>query len=132
MLSQTLDVQRGAISFVLCECVLGKYRVMLDHQPIARDLSDHTRGGDAKTEPITANKRGLRNRKRMHGQPVDQDVIRRGYERGKRAPHCLMRRPQDIEPVDFLGADDGHSETDIGAGKKFCMKTLAKPGRKFF
>lgn len=124
-------MKRRAVSFVPGKCVLGKLRVMFDHQPIARHLSDHARGSDTKTESISADERSLGDRKRANRKPVDEHMIRRDGQSGGGAAHRFMRRAQNVQTVDFIRTDDRDPKANLPVGHDFGMKAIAGTRGKF-
>ena len=75
VLMQFNQVQFRAVAFVLAEAIFGKTGAEVAHNRIARHLGNDTRGGDAETETIAIDNRGLRKRKRDNGKAVDEHVI---------------------------------------------------------
>ena len=72
---QFYQVQFRAVAFVLAEAIFGKARAEVAHNRVARDLGDHTGGGNAEAEAIAIDNRGLRKRKRKNGQAVDEHMV---------------------------------------------------------
>ena len=69
------QVQFRAVAFVLAEAIFGKARAEVAHNRVARNLGNHTGCGNAETETIAIDDRGLRKRKRDNGKAVDEHVI---------------------------------------------------------
>ena len=94
-------MQRGAIAFMLRECVARVPRIQFHHDAVPRDLGDDTRRRDAETPRIAADQCRVLDWKWPHGQPVDERMIRGLSERGDGPAHGLMGGAQDIDPIDL-------------------------------
>jgi hypothetical protein len=125
-------MQFGAVTFVPAETILRKLRAELTHNPIARDLGDDARSRDRFAVTIAVDHRGLRQRKRNDGQAVDQDVFRRGDERGDRVAHGPMGRAQNIDPVDLEVIDHAHGPRDFAVAGKIDIDFLAQLRSELF
>ena len=68
-------MQFCSVTFVLAETILRELRAKVTHDPVARDLRDHARRGDAQADAITIDNRRLRKWKRNHRQAVNQNVV---------------------------------------------------------
>lgn len=132
MLAEAFEVQRGGVAFVLREAVIGEFLVEVEHESIAGDLGDDTRGGDGKAERVAVDDRGLFNGKRTNGQAVDQDVIGfAGQLRGGGA-HRLVRRAKDVQLIDFAMVHDSDGPMHVGARKEFVVEALPLKVAEFF
>ena len=85
--------------------VLGKLPVEFLHDPVPGDLGQDAGSGDAETETIPPDERGL-----FHGEPLGRQAIHQGMGRRmsvflqsiKGSPHGKMGRPQDVQMTDFF------------------------------
>ena len=84
------------------------------HDPIARHLGDDACRGNAKTQAVPAHEGSLRQEKWMHGQAIDEDVVRNFRKRRHSATHRFVGRPQNIEPVDFIVFNHCHCPVNFG------------------
>ena len=86
---------------MLAETILGKTRAEVAHNRIARDLCDHTRGGNAQAVAVTIDDGGLGQGKRKNGKTVDERVLGLHRESGDRRAHRFMSGAQNIDRVDL-------------------------------
>jgi len=70
------QMQFGSIAFVLAEAILRKLSAKVTHHPVACYLRDHACGSDTQADAIAVDNRRLRERKRDHRQPINQDATR--------------------------------------------------------
>jgi len=75
MLPQSRHVQRGAVPFMLGECVLRVKGVDGKHQPIASDFCHDTRRRDTETERVSTDECGLGEGKGADGESINQYMI---------------------------------------------------------
>ena len=98
-------MQFSAVALMLAETIFRKTRAKVTHHRVARDFRDHTGGGDGEAEAVAIDDSGLWKRKGNDGQAIDQYVIGRDREGGNRCAHRLVRRPQNIDPVNLDGIE---------------------------
>ena len=118
-------MQFSAVAFVPAETIFGKTGAEVTHHSVAGDLRDHAGSGHAEAEAIALNNGGLRKWKRNDGQAIDQNVIGRIGKRGNGQPHRVVRRAQDIDPVDLDRIDNTDRPTDFGVPYQFTINFLA-------
>jgi hypothetical protein len=118
-------MQFGSVTFVLVEAILRELSAKVTHHPVARDLGDHARGGDAQADAITIDDRCLRNWKRDHGQTIDQDVVRRFEQRFNRETHGTVACTQDIDPIDLHRIGDADRPSDLRIRDQVTIDFLA-------
>ncbi len=122
----------GAVTFMLAEAILGKMGAKVTHHSVTRDFRDHAGGGDGKTEAITIDNSGLGNGKGNNRQAINQHVVRHAGEGGNGGAHRLMRRAQNIDPVDLNGIDDAYCPVEAGIGNQIVINFFAQVRRKLF
>ena len=118
-------MQFGSVTFVLTEAILRELSAEVTHHPVTRDLGDHACGGDTQANAISVNDRRLRNRKRDHGQTVDQNVIRWLEQSFDCKAHCTVARPEDVDPVDLHRIDDADGPSDLRIRDQVAIDFLA-------
>ena len=106
-------MQLGAVALVLVETILGKLRAKVTHHSVARDFGDNAPSGDTQAVAIAVNDRGLRKRKRKNGKAIDEHVIWRNRKRTECNAHCLVRRTQNVDPIDFEMIDNSNTPEDF-------------------
>ena len=111
----------SAVTFMLAETILGKTGAEVTHHSVAGDLRHHAGGGNAEAETIPLNNGGLGKWKRNDGQAIDQNVIGRNGKRGNRHAHRVVRRAQDIDPIDLDGIDNAYRPADLGIIAQFTI-----------
>jgi hypothetical protein len=94
-------VEFGAVTFVLAETVFRKLNTKVTHHHVARHLGNHARGRDGQAVAIAVDDRGLRKRKGNHRTSIDQDMFGRTHQRVNGGAHRLVRRAQDVDPIDL-------------------------------
>jgi hypothetical protein len=119
------EVQFGSVTFVLAEAILWELSAKVTHDPVARYLGDHASGSDAQADAITVNDCRLRQRKRDHGQPIDQDMVGRFQQAFDRHAHCAMARAQNVDPIDLDGINNADSPSDFEIRGQFAIDFLA-------
>ena len=102
-----------AVALVSGKIVTGKFCIVLHHDPVARDFRNDARGGDAETERVARNERGLRDRKWAHGQSVNEHMLRLRIELRDCAAHGLVRRAEDVDAIDFRDIHNGERKPDL-------------------
>ena len=107
------------------ETIFGKTHAEVTHHSVAGDLRDHAGGGHAEAEAIALNNGGLRKWKRNDGQAIDQNVIGRIGKRGNGQAHRVVRRAQDIDPVDLDRIDNTYRPADLGIIAQFTINFFA-------
>jgi len=107
-------MQFSAVTLVLAETIFGKMGAEVTHHSVAGDFGDHAGGGNAKAEAIAVYDGGLWTWKGNDGQTIDQNVIGRDGKRGNSQAHCVVRRAQDIDPVDLDRIDNTDRPADFG------------------
>ncbi|MEY5026608.1 MAG: hypothetical protein RLZZ244_2136 [Verrucomicrobiota bacterium] len=122
--AQALEVEGGAVAFVLSEGVLGIGGVQFLHSIIARDLGEDACGGDAEAEGVPTDEGGLGDGEGVDGKSVDEGVVGGGGEAEDGAAHALVGGAEDVEAVDFLGVDFDDAGEDLGEGAEFCEDFL--------
>jgi hypothetical protein len=110
---------------MLRKFVTGMPRMQLDHDAIAGHLRDHTGRGDAETQAVASDERGLRVRKGPHRKAIDQDMIRRQRQRGHGAPHGLMRGTQNVNAIDLFDFHDRGGPANLRVPGQFEEERLA-------
>jgi hypothetical protein len=95
------EVKFGAVAFVLAEAILRKAGAEVTHHHVAGHFRDHAGGRDTQADGITINDSGLWERKRNHRQAINQDVVRGMSQRDHGGPHGHVRRPQNIDSINF-------------------------------
>ena len=130
--SEVGKMRRRAIAFMRGKSVLGIARVHFQHQAVPRHLGEDTGGCDAEAQGIPAHEGGLWDGKRADLQPIDQHVVRRFGELRHGAPHGLMGRPQNIQPVNLLGLDHRASPVDLHTHGELFKKRLTLLWRQLF
>ena len=118
-------MQFCSVTFVLAETILRELRAKVTHDPVARDLRDHARRGDAQADAITIDNRRLRKWKRNYRQTINQNVIRRFEQRLDREAHRAVARAQDVNPVDLNGIDNADSPSDFGIRNQLAIDFFA-------
>ena len=73
---ESQQMQFGSVAFVLAKAILRELRAKVTHHSVARYLGNHACGSDSQADAIAVDDRRLGERKRGHGQPINQDVIR--------------------------------------------------------
>ena len=106
---------------MLAETIFGKTGAEVTHHSVAGDLGNHAGGGNAEAETIPLNNGGLGKWKRNDGQAIDQNVIGRNGKRGNRRAHRVVRRAQDIDPIDLDGIDNAYCPADLGIIAQFTI-----------
>lgn len=114
-------VLAGWIALVPRKPVPGKLRVVFFHHPVPGDLGDHAGRGDAQADCIALDNRRVRDRKRMHRQPVDQRVVRRPREGEDSPAHRLMCGAEDVESVHLAGGQRSACPDDIRRARQFAV-----------
>ena len=114
-------MQFSAVTFVLAETIVGKMGAEVTHHSVAGDLRDHAGGGNAKAEAIAVDDRGLWTWKGNNRQTIDQNVIGRNGKRGNRRAYRVVRRAQDIDPIDLDGIDNAYCPADLGIIAQFTI-----------
>lgn len=99
-------MQFCSVTFVLTETILRKLRTKVTHDPVARDLCDHTGGSDAKADAIAINNCRLWKWKRNDRQTVNQNVLRRFEQRFNCQSHRIVTGAENVDPVDLYRIDD--------------------------
>ena len=125
-------MQFGAVTFMLAEAILRKARTKVTHDPVARYLRDHARRGDSQANAIAIDNRGLRQWKRKHRQPVNEHVLRCGQQRRDRDFHRLVRRAQNIDPINLNVIDDSGRPPHIWIRCKSEIDFFAQFGGELF
>jgi hypothetical protein len=123
-------MQFGAVALVLAEAILRKLRAEVTHHPIARDLGDDAGRRDRKAEAIAIDNGGLRQGKRDHGQPVDEDMLGRVGKRFEGEPHGPVCGAQDIDPIDLQVINHSHGPDDLDIADQFAVNFFALFGRE--
>jgi|SRR5207237_767862 len=118
-------MQFSAVTFMLAETIVGKMRAEVTHHSVAGDLGDHAGGGNAEAETIPVNDGGLPKWKRNNWQAIDQNVIGRNGKRGNGHAHRVVRRAQDIDPVDLDRIDNTYRPADLGIIAQFTINFFA-------
>ena len=95
------------------ETIFGKTCAEVTHHSVAGDLRDHAGGSHAEAEAIALNNGGLRKWKRNDGQAIDQNVIGRIGKRGNGQAHRVVRRAQNIDPVDLDRIGNAYRPVDL-------------------
>lgn len=98
-------MQLGAVALVLAEAILWEAGAEVAHNRVARDLRDDARGRDAEAVAIAVDDRGLRQRERKHGQPIDERMLGlrgQGFQCGA---HRFVRGAQNIDRIDLDRVD---------------------------
>lgn len=93
--------------------VAGKFRIVLHHDSIARDFRNDARGGDAETERVARDERGLRQREWAHGKAINEHMLRLRIELRDCAAHGLVRRAEDVDAIDFRDIHHGERKADL-------------------
>jgi hypothetical protein len=132
MEAESLKMKGCWVAFMLGEAVFGMEAVVFEHEAVALDLGDHTRRSDAQAEGVPADEGGLRDRKIVDGQAIDQGVVGSGAEFFQGAAHSLVRGAEDVEAVDFGGVDDRRGPADAGIRGDSKVKRLATARGEFF
>ena len=125
-------MQGGAVTLVLAEAIFREFFAEVAHNPIARHLRDDAGGSDAHTQAIALDDRGLRKRERENRQPIDEDVFGLSNERRNCRAHCLVRRAQNIDPVDLDGINDADCPSDRRIADELVINFLTQLGRELF
>ena len=123
-------MQGGAVTLVLAEAIFREFFAEVAHNPIARHLRDDAGGSDAHTQAIALDDRGLRKRERENRQPIDEDVFGLSNERRERRAHRLVRRAQNIDPVDLDGINDADCPSDRRIADELVINFLTQLGRE--
>lgn len=106
-------MERGAISFMEVEGVLGNELVVERHQAIAEDLGHDGSARDDVAAAVSAHERPAGSLKRRDRMTVHEQKIRRLREIFSRRPHRLERCAEDVAFVDLPCA--ANAEADFGA-----------------
>jgi len=122
----------GAVALVLVETIFGKLLAEVTHDPVARHFRDHARRGNRQAIAIAIDDRGLRKRKWKNGKAVDEHVFWRKRESGECDPHRLMRRAQNVDPIDLEMINNADGPRDLGVGKQLVVNLIATFRRKLF
>ena len=117
-------MQFCSVTFVLAETILRKLRAEVTHDPVSRDLRDHTCGSDAQADAIAIDNGCLRKWKRNDRQTIDQNVIRRFEQRFNRKTHRTVARAQDINPVDLNRIDNADGPPDFRIANQLAIDLL--------
>ena len=125
-------MQFGAVTFMLAETIFGKMTAEVTHHCVPRHFRDHTRGSDSKAEAIAIDDGGLRKRKWNHWQAIDQNVIGRNGKRGNGHAHRVVRRAQDIDPVDLDRIDNTDCPADFAISNQVVINSFAYFWRELF
>src|SRR5215211_2340627 len=94
-------MQFCSITFVPAETILRELSAKVTHDPVACDLRDQARRGDAQADAVTIANCRLRKWKRNDRQTINQHVLRRFEQRFNRHAHRTMGRTQYVNPVDL-------------------------------
>ena len=98
---------------------------MLQHDPIARDLRDDARRGDAEAQRVATDEGGLLDRKWAHGEAINEHMLRLRSELRDGAAHRLVRRAEDVQPIDLVALDDRVRPADVAARRDFRENRIA-------
>jgi hypothetical protein len=107
-------MQFCSVTFVLAEAILRELRAKVTHDPVACDLRNHARRGDAQADAIAIDNCRLRKWKRNHGKTINQNVIGWFEQRVNREAHRTVARTQNVNPVDLNRIDDSDRPSDFG------------------
>jgi hypothetical protein len=121
-------MQFGAVALVLAEAILGKPRTEVTHHRVTRDLRDHTGRRDRETDAISVHDGSLRERERINGQTINQDVLRRPGQRRNRRAHRLVRRAQDIDLIDLRVVYHPDGPRNFAVTNEFVVDLFAQFG----
>ncbi len=80
-----------AVAFMLREAIGRKLRVKSQHQPVARDLAQHARGGDGITPRIALHNRRLERAHNLNLTTIHRRVLRLWIQFFQRVVHRAMR-----------------------------------------
>jgi hypothetical protein len=118
-------MQFCSVTFVLAEAILRELRAKVTHDPVPRDLGNHTCRGDAQADAIAIDNCRLRKWKWNHWQTINQNVVRRFEQRFNREAHRTMARSQNVDPVDLNRVNNGDSPSDFGIRNQLAINFLA-------
>src|SRR5688572_8587702 len=110
MRSEPRDVIARRVSGIRVPAVSGVPAIERGHQPVARDLRENRRAGDAEAPRIAMNHRGMRYRQSPDVLAVDHHMVGRERQPAERAAHGERARLVDVDPV-YL-ADRSGAERD--------------------
>ncbi len=103
MRAQFGKVLGGWVAFMLRKAIFRIEAVVFQHRAVTLDLRDHTRGGDAEAEAVTADQSLLWAGKIRNGEAVDEHMARARIEFFPSPAHSSVRGAEDIQTVDFFG-----------------------------
>jgi hypothetical protein len=118
-------MQFCSVTFVPAETILRELRAKVTHDPVACDLRDNARRGDAQTDAITIDNCRLRKWKRNDRQTVNQNVVRRLEQRFNREAHRTVARAQNVNPIDLNRIDNANGPSDFGIRNQFAIDFFA-------
>ena len=118
-------MQFCSVTFVLAETILRELTAKVTHHPVAGDLRDHARRGDAQTDAITIDDCRLWKWKRNYRQTINQNVIRRFEQRFNREAHRTVARAQNVNPIDLNRIDNSDRPSDVGIRNELAIDFFA-------
>ena len=119
---------RRAVPFVPGKSVFRPLPVEFEHQPVARHLRQHARGGDGITPRVTLHNRRLRHGHGLDGPAVHERVLGCGLQLRERVVHGAMRRAQDVDGVNLPGANLRDGKLNFTAGGQIGEELFALGG----
>ena len=122
----------GWIAFVFGKSVGRVFQIQFDHRAIPLDLGDNAGSGNAETDPVASDQRGLWAGKIRNRQAVDERVDRLRCQREKGPSHRPVCGPEDVPPVDLKTVQMGRCPADPGIRDEEAVKFLPFGGGQFF
>ena len=119
-----------AVTFVLGKSVFRPMPVKFEHQPVARDLGQHARGGDGIAAGVTLHNGCVRHRHGLDRPPVHERVFGRGLQLRERVVHGAMRGAQNIDGINLSGPNLRDGKLHFGARGKKGKESFALRGRE--
>jgi hypothetical protein len=124
---ERVKVIRRGISLVPGKPVFRELLVEAEHQPIAGDLCDNGRRGDAGAATVPLDHRRLRVGARDPFSAINEQKVRGEQEPLHRTPHRESRRAQDIQSIDLLDRCFPHADGQ-GTRTNFSIQALPHQG----
>lgn len=131
-MAEGFKVLAHTIAFVAGKAILRIAVVEFDHAAVAGDFGDDAGRGDAQTEPVAPDQRGVFHGEAVDGQAVHQGMLRPSGQGCERAGHGEVRGAQDVETVDFPDGRFGHGPEDGRGGGERGVKLFALGRADFF
>lgn len=127
-----IEMFRGGVTLVQGEPVARIKLVELDHQTVAGDFGEDTRGGDRGTEGVALDHRRLGAVEQRRWESVEEDVLG-GWNQGvEGATHGFVGGAEDVDGIDGLSIEADDLPVQIGVVGELGEKALTVGGGKLF